>query len=261
MSGPQGSDPAQQWPGQQPDTGSDQPSGEQTSQASAWQQPGPADESTTQVPSWQAPPAYGGQQYPQYQQPTQGQPAYQPPQYPGGEQYAQYGQQPQYGQPGQPPQYGQQPDQYGQTAQYGQQPPFGQQPPQYGQPGQYGQYPTPGSPDGSKSSTKLLLGVIGGLVALVLIAVVVTAFWLPGWAVTTKLDVNAAQAGVEQILTDEENGYGAQNVSDVVCNDGQNPEVKAGATFDCDVSIDGTQRTVTVTFQGDEGTYEVGRPR
>jgi hypothetical protein len=37
--------------------------------------------------------------------------------------------------------------------------------------------------------------------------------------------------------------------------------VKKGATFNCDVSIDGTKRQVTVTFQNDKGTYEVGRPK
>jgi hypothetical protein len=37
--------------------------------------------------------------------------------------------------------------------------------------------------------------------------------------------------------------------------------VKKGETFDCEVSIDGTKRQVTVTFQDNEGTYEVGRPK
>ena len=43
-------------------------------------------------------------------------------------------------------------------------------------------------------------------------------------------------------------------------NDGQSPTVKKGDTFNCEVSIDGTKRQVTVTFQDDSGTYEVGRP-
>ena len=79
--------------------------------------------------------------------------------------------------------------------------------------------------------------------------------------VTTKLDVDKAQQGVQQILTDEANGYGAKNVKDVKCNNGQNPTVKKGDTFTCEVSIDGTKRQVTVTFQDDKGTYEVGRPK
>ena len=89
----------------------------------------------------------------------------------------------------------------------------------------------------------------------------VLGFWKPGFFVTTKLDVNAAQTGVQQILTDETNGYGAKNVKDVKCNDGESPTVKKGDTFNCEVSIDGTKRQVTVTFQDDNGTYEVGRPK
>ena len=107
-----------------------------------------------------------------------------------------------------------------------------------------------------------LIGGVVGAIALLLIAVVlVLGFWQPGFFVTTKLDVNKAQAGVQQILTDETNGYGAKNVKDVKCNDGQTPTVKKGGTFDCDVSIDGAQKHVTVTFQDNKGTYEVGRPQ
>ena len=88
--------------------------------------------------------------------------------------------------------------------------------------------------------------------------VAVLGFWKPGFFVTTKLDVSAAQSGVQQILTDESNGYGAKNVKDVKCNGGNSPTVKKGDTFNCEVSIDGTKRQVTVTFQDDKGTYEVG---
>ena len=168
---------------------------------------------------------------------------------------SQYGQPGQYGQPVRPAagQYGQQPGQYG------------QQPGQYGQqPGQYGQYPQYGAPaaeEGSKRSLAVIGGVIGLLAAIVVAVVLVLGFWKPGFFVTTKLDVSAAQTGVQQILTDEANGYGAKNVKDVKCNDGQNPTVKKGDTFNCEVSIDGTKRQVTVTFQDDKGTYEVGRPK
>ena len=41
----------------------------------------------------------------------------------------------------------------------------------------------------------------------------------------------------------------------------QTPTVKKGGTFDCNVSIDGAQKHVTVTFQDNKGTYEVGRPQ
>jgi hypothetical protein len=279
MSGPQGSDPTQPWPGQQPEPepGKDQPSSEPSGNQ-PWQPPtSGAEQPATAAPAWQ-PPAYDPQQqqYPQYQQPSDPQyqqpsaPAYQPPpQYPPTEQF---GQQPgeyspqaypsQYGQPGQPGQ----PGQYGQ--QYGQPPgaQFGQQPAQYGQqPGQYGQYPQygapPGAEEGSKRSLAVIGGVIGLLAAIIVVVVLVLGFWKPGFFVTTKLDVSAAQSGVQQILTDEANGYGAKNVKDVKCNSGQSPTVKKGDTFNCEVSIDGTKRQVTVTFQDDNGTYEVGRPK
>ena len=107
----------------------------------------------------------------------------------------------------------------------------------------------------------MLGAVIGGLAVVVIAVVAVLGFWKPGFFVTTKLDVNKAQAGVQQILTDETNGYGAKNVKDVKCNNGQNPTVKKGDTFNCQVSIDGTIRQVTVTFQDNNGTYEVGRPK
>jgi hypothetical protein len=264
MSGPQGSDPTQPWPGQQPEPGKDQPSSEPSGNQ-AWQPPtsGAEQQPTTAAPAWQQPPAFDPQQqqYPQYQQPSA--PSYQPPQqYPPTEQF---GQQPgEYNPQAYPAQYGQ-PGQYGQP--YGQQPgaQFGQQPGQYGQqPGQYGQYPqygAPGAEDGSKRSLAVVGGVIGLLAAIIVAVVLVLGFWKPGFFVTNKLDISAAQTGVQQILTDEANGYGAKNVKDVKCNNGQSPTVKKGDTFNCEVSIDGTKRQVTVTFQDDKGTYEVGRPK
>jgi hypothetical protein len=248
MSGPHGSDPSQPWAGQQPAD-------------PAWQQPQTPEQPQHEQPVWgqqppaygQQPPAYGGQQYPP--------PSY-APQYPQTEQY---GQQPTAYSPSS---YPQQPQQYGQQPQYGQPPQYGQYDPnqQYGQqPGQYDpnqQFTPYGSTDaGSKKSTGLVLGVVGGLVVLILVVVGILGFWKPGWFVTTNLDVNAAQSGVQQILSDQTNGYGAKNVQDVSCNNGANPKVVKGGTFDCEVSIDGTKRQVTVTFQDDSGTYEVGRPR
>jgi hypothetical protein len=263
MSGPQGSDPTQPRHGQQPEPGKDQPSSEPSANQ-PWQPPtSGADQPTPEAPSWQ-PPAYNPQQqqYPQYQQPsTQSYPP--PQQYPPSEQF---GQQPtEYGPSAYPPpgQYGQ--PQYGQ--QYGQQPTtqYGQQPGQYGQPPgqypQYAQYAAPGAEQGSKRSLAVIGGVIGLLAAIIVAVVLVLGFWKPGFFVTTKLDIGAAQAGVQQILTDEANGYGAKNVKDVKCNNGQSPTVKRGDTFNCEVSIDGTKRQVTVTFQDDNGTYEVGRPK
>jgi hypothetical protein len=241
MSGPQGPDQTQPWSGQ------DQPSSDPSNQQ-AWQPPAPGQDHH----AWQQqPPAYSPQQYPSYQQPGQ-QPYAPPQQYPPTEQ--QFGQPPTQDYTQQAyPQYGQQPGQYG------------QQPGQYGQqPGQYGQYPQYGSTEpagGSKRSLAVVGGIIGLLAALVVAVVAVLGFWKPGFFVTTKLDVNAAQSGVQQILTDESNGYGAKNVKDVKCNNGESPTVKKGDTFNCEVSIDGTKRQVTVTFQDNNGTYEVGRPK
>ena len=263
MSGPQGSDPTRPWQDQQPGPGQDQPVDPAANQG--WQPPSGAAEPQPatggEQPAWQ-PPAYTPQQYPQYQQPTQP-PTYAPQQYPQGEQY---GQQPsEYNPAGYPPpgQYGQPtgayPQQYGQPAGYGQPGQYGQQPGQYGQ--YPGGYPAPGAEEGSKRSLAVVGGVIGLLAAIIVGVVLVLGFWKPGFFVTTKLDVNSAQSGVKQILTDETNGYGAKNVNDVKCNDGVSPAVKKGETFNCEVSIDGTKRQVTVTFQDDNGTYEVGRPK
>ncbi|MGU3499241.1 DUF4333 domain-containing protein [Mycobacterium sp. C31M] len=244
MSGPQGSDPTQAWSGQPPQPG-EQP---------AWQPPPTPEQPAADAPAWGQPPAYGQPpQYPQYQQP--GQPAYgQPPQQQYG-QPEQYGQQPTAYAPQGYPQYGQQPGQpYGQPQQYG-------QPGQYDPNQQYSPYGQPGGEEGSKKSLAVIGSVLGGLALVIVAAVLILGFWKPGFFVTTTLDVDAAQTGVQQILTDEANGYGAKNVRDVSCNGGVSPEVRKGDTFTCDVSVDGTKRQVTVTFQDDNGTYEVGRPK
>lgn len=274
MTGPQGTDPTQPWQGQQ---GQDQPSSgssdQPTNEAYGWQPPSGEQSSqpTQQGQTWQQP-AYPAppQQYSPYQTPPSGQTSgYNPQQYPTQQYgqptqaYPQPGAYPQYGQPGQYPQPGQ--PQYGypgqqQPGQYGQ-PQYGQPGQQYGQPGQYPYGQMPQGEDGSKRSMAALGTILGVLGAIIVVVVLVLGFWKPGFFVTTKLDVAKAQEGVQQILTDEANGYGATNVEDVTCNGGESPTVKRGDTFNCEVSIDGTKRQVTVTFQDDDGTYEVGRPR
>jgi len=286
MTGPQGSDPTPSQEGSDQSAETASGSTPEASASSGWQPPAyspPQEYSAYQQPTATPDPGYAAPQYPD---PTYGQAASQPQGYPqyGQQPYTapqygqpQYGAQPQYGQPqytqpqqyGQPqygaqPQYGQQqPGQYGQPGQpqYGQQyPQYGQQPGQYGQPGQP-QYGPLGEETASKKSVAALGTILGVLAALIVAAVLILGFWKPGFFVTTKLDVNKAQTGVQQILSDEANGYGAKNVKDVKCNNGQNPTVKKGDTFTCEVSIDGTKRQVTVTFQDDKGTYEVGRPK
>lgn len=95
--------------------------------------------------------------------------------------------------------------------------------------------------------------VLAGLLIVVLV--------LPAISGGKELNINAAQTGIEEVLTDKVKGYGAESVTNVKCNDGRNPEVKTGATFTCDVTIDGQQRKVTATFTDDDGAYEVGRPQ
>ncbi|WP_433613016.1 DUF4333 domain-containing protein [Prescottella agglutinans] len=69
------------------------------------------------------------------------------------------------------------------------------------------------------------------------------------------LDQNAAEKGVEQIVTES---YGARAVTNVSCPSGQ--KVDEGSSFECSLNVDGTPKKVTVTFTDNDGTYEVSRP-
>ncbi len=75
-----------------------------------------------------------------------------------------------------------------------------------------------------------------------------------------ELDINAAQSGVQQVLTDPINGYGRDEVTDVHCHDGKNIPVKAGTDFTCTVKVSGEPRQVKVQFLDENGTYEIDRP-
>jgi hypothetical protein len=75
------------------------------------------------------------------------------------------------------------------------------------------------------------------------------------------LNVSKTEAGVARILLDPADGYGVTSVTDVVCNNGDDPQIKKGGTFTCDVVVDGRKRQVLVAFSDDNGTYEVDRPR
>ncbi|WP_264044190.1 DUF4333 domain-containing protein [Mycobacterium paraffinicum] len=92
------------------------------------------------------------------------------------------------------------------------------------------------------------------------VAVLIAGFWGPGFFVTTQLDVTAVQAGVAHVLSDPA-GYGGKNVSDVTCNDGQNPTVTKGGTFTCQATIDHLKHQFLVTFTDDTGSYEVSAPK
>lgn len=177
------------------------------------------------------------------QQPTQwaGQPQAQPGQPPA-----------QYGQPGQ---YGQPPAQYAQP--HGQ---YGQAPGQYGQaPGQYGQPAPPATSKkkGSKSKPFLIAGAVVGVLLLVVIAVVV----LSTNKDSKKVAVSDVQTQVQEVLLDRITGYSSGDITDVKCNNGQDPTVKKGGSFTCNVSVRGKQHQLTVTFEDADGTYEVGLPQ
>lgn len=119
----------------------------------------------------------------------------------------------------------------------------------------------PGRQRHSQRGLLIGAGLAGLLSAALLVGLVLTKLDLSAITGTTELDVNQAQIGVQQVLTDPINGYGRDNVTGVRCNNGVNPTVKAGNSFTCQVSVDGAQRQVTVVFSDDKGTYEVDRPR
>ncbi len=99
------------------------------------------------------------------------------------------------------------------------------------------------------------IAVLGGIVAIIVVVLAITAFVAPGFAVSKELKQSAVQDGVKSIL---EKDYQATEVSTVSCPNGQ--KVQKGKTFDCTATIAGAQQKVTVTFLDDSGRYEVGRP-
>ena len=106
----------------------------------------------------------------------------------------------------------------------------------------------------SNKTARTLMFVGGGALLLIAAIVLITAFLFPGWA-PKNLDQQAAQDGVQKILTED---YQASDVSDVQCPSGQ--RVETGASFTCSVTVGGQQQQVTVTFIDDDGRYEVSRP-
>lgn len=81
---------------------------------------------------------------------------------------------------------------------------------------------------------------------------------MPGLFIDQKLDIAQAQVGIAHILTDP-SGFGAKRVSDVTCNDGHDPVIHQGASFDCQATIDRVKQVFIVTFTDDAGSYQVGR--
>jgi hypothetical protein len=139
-------------------------------------------------------------------------------------------------------------------------PQYAQQAGQYGYPGPYGAQPagSAGVPKQSKRWLMVMGGVlVGAIVALALV------LGLRGFGAFNRqvLDVNKAQDAVKRVITDPTAGYGVDNVTDINCNNGENPSANKGDTFTCQVTVDGKKRHVTAVFIDDNGTYEVDRPR
>ncbi|MDN5860705.1 MAG: DUF4333 domain-containing protein, partial [Pseudonocardia sp.] len=121
-----------------------------------------------------------------------------------------------------------------------------------GQPG-FGQAPDLGrAAAGGRSKLPLILGVV---VVLLIAGAAVLLFWYPGFLAPKVFDEQAVAEGVTTVLTRD---YGLQNVTGVTCP--ADTAVKAGATFTCDVTIDGDASKVEIKILDDQGKYEVGRP-
>lgn len=106
----------------------------------------------------------------------------------------------------------------------------------------------------SKRARLLLVGAAGVLVIVGLI-VLITAFWVPPKWAPRHLDQTSAQNGVRKVLTDD---YQAGTVTDVRCPAKQ--EVAKGKSFTCSAKVGGQQQKIKVTFLDDDGKYEVARP-
>jgi hypothetical protein len=122
---------------------------------------------------------------------------------------------------------------------------------------QYAQQP----PSQSRHSMRWLLiggGVLVGAIAAAAVALALLRFGAFGDKV---LNVSRAQAAVKQVITDPVTGYGIADVTDVKCNNGNNPIAKKGDSFTCEVTVAGKKHEVRALFIDDNGTYEVDRPR
>ncbi|MDR7303468.1 DUF4333 domain-containing protein [Haloactinomyces albus] len=136
-----------------------------------------------------------------------------------------------------------------------------------GQPGHYGYGPLysgsfqepQGFPDPALENTRTRRSrgpwLLGGL-GVVAAAVVFLGFVAPGWFHRTVFSADAMQKGVQRILEDV---YGVSGIDSVTCPSGE--PVEASHTFECRVTVDGRNRTVTITVTDAEGTYEVGHLR
>ena len=132
--------------------------------------------------------------------------------------------------------------------------------PQYPPPQYTPQY-APQPPSQPRHSTRWLLIGGGVLVGAIAAAVVALALLRFGAFAGQVLNVSKAEQAVKQVITDPVTGYGVAGVTDVKCNNGQNPTAKKGASFTCEVTVAGKKHQVKAVFIDDNGTYEVDRPR
>lgn len=121
--------------------------------------------------------------------------------------------------------------------------------------------PQPAPQPDKRSGRRRKLIIIGCVVLAVEAAALVVGVVVLNSFTTTELDVTQAQNGVVQILQDPIDGYGATTVTDIRCNNGENPVIATNRTFDCTATIDGDKRRITAIFVDDAGTYEVQAPR
>lgn len=115
--------------------------------------------------------------------------------------------------------------------------------------------------DAKRSRRRTLLWAGAAIVAFEAVVLAAALSYFGYFDGGTVLDIRQAERGVVAILSDPINGYGANNVTAVRCNGGEDPEVKRGNSFVCDVTVNGAPRQVRVVFRDDAGTYEVDGPR
>jgi hypothetical protein len=135
---------------------------------------------------------------------------------------------------------------------------------QYAQPPP-GQWAPPGPPapavsaKGGGSGATVLLTVAAVIVVIVGVGVALKVSGVLNREIK-KLAVAEVQTEVQKVLVDRVTGYTSSDITNVACNNGQDPTVKQGGSFTCDVSDRGKQHRLTVRFTDGGGTYEVGLP-
>ncbi|MEU4677061.1 DUF4333 domain-containing protein [Micromonospora sp. NPDC023737] len=103
-------------------------------------------------------------------------------------------------------------------------------------------------------SPKLVVGVAGPVVVLVVLVAVLGLVW-PGFLNRKVFDTAALQQGVLTVLR---NDY-QLDANNVACPTGQ--AVTVDSRFSCSAEVAGVPKTITVTVKSSDGRFEVGRPQ